>query len=771
MVDFMLLYRVMKKRLSLVLFTTTLSGVLCAQDATFAEGLLRRKMYTEAAEEFALLLASCPADSAEAIDFKLRLAECYAKTGRTQEAVQFYMQVAGSSTTGDHRATARLRIAHLKLEAKDYENAIAFFEGVVSDAKCSDGVKQAAQYGIAKTREALKQPLNAIKAYDQLARTEGEYQIPARFALVTLYDETEQYDQALTLCSELLASSIDPSQKADAARMGFAIAYRLERYDEAMRFAHQQQAKNFPRLAAAMACLKAGHAEDAARWIAADKIESPSSTAYRLALEGAICEALHDDAGALTAYERILAEHPQSEESNRAAASMLILRAKQGRPEVFLEAYERVSLRLSEETKIALAPYRLDAALRSKDEIAARASAALLEKKGSIDQAADALYRIAWMAQDRQDWPNAGETFLSIAEKWPNSKIAGRAAYAAAHAFFQAKMTDRQAQAVQVTLNSGDVTVIPDALMLRARMELSERNTAIASATLDEYLVRFPKAKEVPEANYLRGLIFFNAKDFAAAERCLEQACLLGTEASTVYKPLVHARRVDAILRRAQALHALGRGDEAAALLQPILELKDAEQLDATYLRWLTEFRLSRNEWAMAEQAARLMVTRTEEQSAQRLDALVLQAKAQEGLQQYASALTAYQSAYAIVLTPPTTQRVEAALGVGRLSLANGANDAAYLAFVDASKMANQDTALGRHQLALAYQGIAEASRKKGDIDVSLRASMRLIIFFDDAEIVPLAYKNAFEILSQKGQTEQAENLRDEFQKRYGKAL
>lgn len=767
----MLLYKVMKKKLSLTLFVTLFSAFLCAQDATFAEGLLRRKMYAEAADEFELLLKACKKDAPEVIDFKLRLAECYAKTGRTQEATKYYMQVAAAPTTGDHRATARLRIAHLKLEAYDYENAIAFFEGVVGDAACSDTVKHAALYGIAKAREGLNQPENAIKAYESLVNANDEYSIPSQFALIPLYEKTNQPEKALERCSTMLAGPLSESQKADAARMGFTIAYRMERYEEAMRFAHQQVSKDFPRLAAAMACLKAGHAEEAARWIANDKIEHPKGSSYRLALEGAVCEALHDDAGALTAFERILSEYPQSEEANRAAASMLILRAKQGRPEAFLEAYTRVSTRLTEEVKVSLAPYRLDAALRAKDEIAARAAAALLETKGSVDQAADALYRIAWLAQDRQDWPTAGETFLSIAEKWPTAKIAGRAAYAAAHAFFRAQMTDRQAQAVQVTLNSGDLTVIPDALMLRARMELAERNTAMASATLDEYLTRFQKAKEIPEANYLRGLIFFNAKDFVAAERCLEQACLLGAEENTTYKPLIHARRIDALLRRAQALHALNRGDEAAALLQPILELKDAEALDAAYLRWLAEFRLNRKEWEMAEQAARLMITRTTENSAQRLDALVLQAKAQEGLAQNASALTTYQLAATISLTPPTTQSVEAALGVGRLSLLTGANDAAYKAFVEASRIANQDTAEGRHQLATAYDGIANASRKMGELDISLRASMRLIIFFDDATVVPLAYKNASEILTQKGQTEQAESLRQEYQQRYGQAL
>jgi tetratricopeptide (TPR) repeat protein len=143
------------------------------------------------------------------------------------------------------------------------------------------------------------------------------------------------------------------------------------------------------------------------------------------------------------------------------------------------------------------------------------------------------------------------------------------------------------------------------------------------------------------------------------------------------------------MLRRAQALHALKRGDEAAELLQPIIEMKDAEVLDPAYLYWLAEFRLGRKEWAMAEHAARLMTTRTEPGSSHRMNAHVLNGRAHEGLGNYDSALVSYLAAREIKISPPTTKTLEAALGAGRMYRHSGENQKALEAFLDATKMAN----------------------------------------------------------------------------------
>lgn len=741
------------------------------EQATFAEGLFRRKFYAEAADEFEPLLKGTPEDSLQFIDFALRLAECYVKTDRPVEAKKLFNKVSSSAIEGDHRATARLRLASLYRADGENEMALPFLETVVTDKKCAEALRLSARIELAQTLVAMKRYDAAAVQYKALSETSPAHEISAKIALLRIYNDTQAYGAAMDLCEEVMQNqAASASEVQEVAAFGFSIACQQQDYPRAINFVKNQNKSAFPRLVVAWVLLKMGDAEEAAIWLADDKAANPTPTAERLSLESAICEALKDTMGALTACERLLAEFPDAPESKAAASTMLVIRARQGEPTPFLQAYERVKERLSDETKLALAPYRLDAALRTKDAVAARAAAALLEAKGTIEQASDALYRIAWMAQEDAHWASAGEDYLTVATKWPTATIAGRAAYAAAYAFSRAGMNDRQSLAIQTALNTKDESIIPDVLMLRARMELSEKNFPAASRTLDEYLIRFPGAKDAPEANYLRGLLFFQERDFVPAEAALKLACDLGQESNTTCRPLSHDRRIDATLRRAQALHALTRSDEAAELLQPIIEMKDAEKLDASYLYWLAEFRLGRQEWAMAEHAARLMVTRTEPGTANRMNAHVLNGRAHEGLGNNDSALTAYLLAREIKLSPPTTKTIEAALGAGRMYRLSGEHQKARDAFFEVTKMANQETQTGRAHLAEAFNGIAVACKAMKQNDEALRANMRLIIFFDkENSYVPQAYRDAIEILEGRGPKEQekAQALREEYNAKY----
>lgn len=801
----MLYYEVMKSYTLILFFATMCASLLSAQaiasaqtsplstpttgesivateqfktQATLAEGLFRRKFYAMAAIEFEALLKETPAETLHAIDFSLRLAECYAKTNRISEAKALYNKISSSAIEGDHRATARLRLAKLFREAGDNEMAIPFLETIVADSgsskKCSEELQLAARIELAQVYASLQRYDAAIKQYQTLIETSKEHEVLAKMALIRIYNEKKAYATVLDLCTEVMqhphASAADIQ---DVAVFGFSIACQEEDYARAVSFTKNQKKAAFPRLTVAWVLLKTGDAEYAAEWLADDKAANPKASPERLALEIAICETLKDQVGAITACERLLAEFPNAPECKSAAATMLVIRARQGQPAPFLEAYKRVQERyLSNETKLALAPYRLDAALRTKDVLAARAAATLLEEKGTAEQAADALYRVAWMEQEEEHWSAAGEAYLSVATKWPTASIAGRAAYAAAYAYSRANMADRQALAIQTALNTKDETVIPDALMLRARMELSEKNFPAASRSLDEYLTRFPMAKDAPEANYLRGLIFFQNKDFAPAELALQKACELGTEANTTCRPLSHDRRIDALLRRAQALHTLNRSNEAAELLQPIIEMKDAEKLDPAYLHWLAEFRLDRKEWEMAGHAARLMAERTAPQTALRLNAHVLNGKAHEGLGNHDSALVAYLAACEIKLNPPTIKTTEAALGAGRMYLITGEHLKARESFYTVTKYANQETQQGRQQLAEAFHGIAAACKALKLDDEALRTNMRLIIFFGkDNPYVEQAYLDAIEILKARGPQDQEklQSLYEEYQAAYPK--
>ena len=734
----------------------------------FADGLWRRGLHAQAAAEYEALLKEKPEGDATA-DIRFRLAECYEAMGQNDRARALYKEAAESSE-GERRFAAQLRLAAAFLEAGQPKEAQPLLEALAT-GKASQSLRDAAAYRLGVCYEALGRGKDAATLYRLLADKGGDYAAFARLRLADGLGKEGKTKEALALCDALLADATAKDRHTAAGTLAFGLAYGAQDFAAAAAYARKLGAKPLGEagllLPAAWAAAKAGSPADARAWLAAEKLRSPTPTEDRLWLEGNVAAALGDDLGACTAYERILSEFPEGQRAAGAAEAMLALRAKAGDPKAFLGHAARVARWLTPEARLTLAPFMLDAAVQVRDRKAAAEAAALLADKGEPRQAAEAAYRLAWLLREMGDPAAAGEAWLAAAERWPDTPTAGRAAYAAAYAFRQANLPDRADAALRLALASGDAAVVPDALLLKARGQLAENDAAGAATTLDEYLTRFPEGPAAAEAAYLRGLVFFNAKDFAAAEARLGQALAFGQTEGKGPAPLPHARRTDAALRRAQSLHALGRGDEAAALLQPLLGLKDAEALDPAYLRWLADFRLERKEWAEAEAAAKALAARAKV-PADRVLAQTLLGRAAEGQGQAATALAAYEAALAAA-QEPTAHDAVAALGVGRLRAAEGAHDKAREAFALAADRADAATAEGRALRAQALTGQAVACAALGLQDEALRADMALIIFFDDATQVPAAFRRAIANLEAQGRTNEAKTLRDEFAQRYPK--
>lgn len=734
----------------------------------FADGLWRRGLHAQAAVEYEALLKEKPEGDAAA-DIRFRLAECYEAMGQNDRARALYKEAAEGSE-GERRFAAQLRLAAAFLEAGQPKEAQPLLEALAT-GKASQSLRDAAAYRLGVCYEALGRGKDAATLYRLLADKGGDYASFARLRLADGLGKEGKTKEALALCDTLLADAAAKDRHTAAGTLAFGLAYGAQDFAAAAAYARKLGAKPLGEagllLPAAWAAAKAGSPADARAWLAAEKLRSPTPTEDRLWLEGNVAAALGDDLGACTAYERILSEFPEGQRAAGAAEAMLALRAKAGDPKAFLGHAARVARWLTPEARLTLAPFMLDAAVQVRDRKAAAEAAALLADKGEPRQAAEAAYRLAWLLREMGDPAAAGEAWLAAAERWPDTPTAGRAAYAAAYAFRQANLPDRADVALRLALASGDAAVVPDALLLKARGQLAENDAAGAATTLDEYLTRFPEGPAAAEAAYLRGLVFFNAKDFAAAEARLGQALAFGQTEGKGPAPLPHARRTDAALRRAQSLHALGRGDEAAALLQPLLGLKDAEALDPAYLRWLADFRLERKEWAEAEAAAKALAARAKV-PADRVLAQTLLGRAAEGQGQAATALAAYEAALAAA-QEPTAHDAVAALGVGRLRAAEGAHDKAREAFALAADRADAATAEGRALRAQALTGQAVACAALGLQDEALRADMALIIFFDDATQVPAAFRRAIANLEAQGRTNEAKTLRDEFAQRYPK--
>lgn len=724
---------------------------------SFAQGLMRRGMYSDAAKELEARLRS-----GESVEAQVLLAQCYEKLGRTQEAIGLYRSVMAASS-GETRLSAQLRLGDLLLSAGKVQEAVPYLETVATTRKdANESVRLAGQLRLGQAYEALGRYQDAITLFRLVEAAGGETGTYAKRAVAEAYAKMGQNAAALEQFDKILAEeTLSETDREAVSLAAFSVAYQEKNFERATTYALGVSEKTLATrqalVPAAWAALQAKRPEQARGWLAAEKLARPQSTAERLMLEGAIASAMGDSLGAITAYERILSEHTRNKLAPDAAGAMLQLRAAAGDPEAFLQAYNRVATLLPQEAVTRFAPTRLDAALQTQQTDQAQAAAAWLMEQGTPEQAADAGYRLGYLAMSQEQFASAGETWLRTAERWPAAESAPQAALGAAYAFLQAGMTERAAQAINQALAFNRSEITAKALMLKARMELTENDTASAGTTLDEVLTRFPEGESMAEAAYLRGLLFFNAQDFAAAEARLQQA-LSATEA-----PLDHTRTVDAQLRRAQSLHALGRGDEAAELLQPLIELKDAAALQPAYLAWLAGFRADRKEWPEAEAAARVLLTKQPLTVADRVLGHHLLARAAEGQGQFATAIASEEAALVAAQEGATIYDAEAALGLGRLRLQEGQAEKAKEAFLLATTRAEEGTV----QAVQAFAGLAEACGQLGESAEALRANMNLIIFYDDPVYVPEAFRRAIALLEAQGRTEEATRLREELAQRY----
>ncbi|MEG2414567.1 MAG: tetratricopeptide repeat protein [Kiritimatiellia bacterium] len=765
-----------KGRLMKLLFVVLLligTVAVAAEDRlTFADGLFRRGFYTQAAAEYEAFLKTDPASDVEA-DAQFRLAECYEQSNRAEEARALYLQVI-HSTTGERRYATQLRLATSFLEANRPKEALPTLEALLTQ-KVAPPLQRATAYRLALCYEKLERARDAQTLYRLLAKNSDETADVARLRLAALLVQEQQASEALELYLSVARAGVTPQRRREALAAAALLAAHEEKAAQAaqcyldlreLSVASETKMTAAENLSAAWACYQAVRLEEARSFLAAARLEPLLRTSDEVRyLDASITLALEDRTAAKTLYEKLLAEFPKSKYASSAAYKVLFICSKENDPQAFLSAYANVAPFIAETERNAVMRLRLNAAVQAKNVEQAQMASASIMAHDTPEAAADALYQMGWLAQQLEQWAVAGQHYLDVVTRWPTASCAPRAAYAAAYAFQRAGNREKATQAVQAAVATNDRAIVPDALMLRARMELSERKAAAAATTLDEYLGRFPNGTAAAEANYLRGLLFFHAQDWAAADHFLN--------AALAFKTLPHAKQIDSAIRRAQALHAIGQDSEAAALLQPLLTLKDAATVAPSYLNWLVTFQLSRKAYDEARMAAKTLAEHAEV-PADRVLANVYLGQIAEAQGQEASALAAYTTALSVspasATVPPTAHDAAAAVGLGRLRQKEGSWEKAQEAYELALKRASSDTLEGRALQASAYAGLATVYQALNQPDQALRAEMSLIIFFDDPLLVPEAFKHAIARLEAQHRKQEAQTLRSEFKVRYPNA-
>ena len=157
--------------LALALSFSALAETLVEKQWQFAEGLFKRKFYTEALGEYQDLIKKYPEDNKYQLDTYLRLSECYEALSQYKDAQKSIEVYIKHSKDEARQRSASYRLGLILKKAKDNAQAELIFAGLL---KKQDDISDLARYELAGTLLTLNKVPEALKHYQRLAGRSGQ---------------------------------------------------------------------------------------------------------------------------------------------------------------------------------------------------------------------------------------------------------------------------------------------------------------------------------------------------------------------------------------------------------------------------------------------------------------------------------------------------------------------------------------------------------------------------------------------------------------------
>lgn len=733
---------------------------------TLAEGFYRRNMFDLAAPEYQAALAEPGIAENQKPAILYRLAECQRRTGRIKEAQSSYIALIKAHSSDENAHRARLQLAVLMLDAGQITQALPLLEALRASYIPAE-IRDAAAYHLAAAFEQTSNDEEAIRRYESIAGGKSDYAEYAAMRLAWLYSRKADPDhirKATGIYHDIALRSKDPTRVAQALAAAAQLAYTGEHWDESSALflrlrEHSPEmllTENLS-LPAAWACYRSGRVPEAQSIaetaLAAPNPRQPDQLLYLIANTA---RSLGQTQPAHEAYTRLIKNHPKSTLTPAAYYEQLLLLYSEGRYADFLALAKNFE-KPPAESADRLLRMQLEAATRlDRTDDAVGFASRLIQNHADSPLVADAAYSLAWLYQKQEKWELAADAYRNVATRWPESAEAPKACYAAAICMSRAQKTESMLQdlATLLTRYPND-PLAPDALFLKAHAELAAAQYPIAAATLDELIRRFPQSPLIAQALFWRGTLFRQAKDFGSAQDYLARAIQSGLPRET---------EIEAQLQRGHALQQLKRDEEAAALLQPLLELKTREKIDPPKLRWLTEFQIQTQNWPFALTAAQAFLNASKTPADKQL-ALLYLARVNTELDQKATAIETLKQAQALAKTTPTPAGAEIGLRLGELYAQTGDDASAKDIFTwTLSQAATPDQ---RSIRAHAVEALALIAQRQNSLEEALRLNMSLIILYDNATLIPPALSRAIALLDTLKRPDERRDLIAELITRY----
>lgn len=690
-----------------------------------------------------------------------RLGNTYRTLGRSDDALNCYVELIASEPASRYVDVARMHCAMLRTGAarekdlKDLDRPevpvsirVAALSYLGDLARAATNTTAAIDYYV---RAAKMSPTNEV---GRLARLKGA-------ALLAASSVSQDRRQALGIYLDL-ATSDDPQFVAEALFSAAMLGYHDGRYAEAATL-FQRLAAEHPdsprvkesRIFAAWSCYLAGRYSEALK--IASPLRGPGGedayyvTASSLRMLERRREAIHAYAAQLQAF-------PKGRYAEEAWFDYLSIIAAQGDNAGVLKMldefqdppvkYAERAWTLGCESAIALTNY--PKALEFARRVA---------KNRKSEFAPNAVHRLAWLQEQTRDWAHAAETYRSLAKIWPTNHVAPQALFLAGTCEMKRGLIEQAcADWKNLTVRYPESPYTSDALYARAiavlrRPEKTVQDYREVEQLLGERLRRFPNASRRTENLYWWGVASHGSGDEPEAEKHLRAA--LAEKPSSVFEREIK-------LELASVLRKRGKDREAAKLFVDVLETKAVDRIPPEVLEWTARTMMDAREWKAACAAADVLERRQADPAWTQVAAMLV-GKAREGLGETDAAKEAY--ARALATGARTESGAQAALALGRLESAGGRFDEARGHLEDAVARSQSPELLPLR--VQAYAALAANEEERGELDSALGYHTLVGALFNDRKLVPHALARTAALLRQKGRLKEAGDVMNDLRKRF----
>lgn len=748
---------------SLIVFAlcaTTLSAMEPAERMRFADALYLRGMHEMAAREYEAVLAQ--GDEVGEIDILLfRLGESYKRLNDAGRAEELYSRLLSEYPDSTYRERAALRLAEIKVNAGAYERAAAMLRALLDDDP-PEKVRDAAQYylGYASVRlGASKDAEEALREVVENAPGSAFFSY-ACLELAKLLVESGRSDEAVEIYERAAGKAATPRVAAEAWFQVAEMAYRAGDYETSAE-AYERLLKEFPKdqrvreaqFQAASSYYQAGRYSEALALVARGLKTADDDRAKWLYLQANCERKLLRTTDALSTYEALVKDYPESEfaEASRYEKSLISFK-EANYEEVILDAERLLAIDGLEDDVLWLLAESYAALARTEE--AMQYYGQILSDHADGSRAPHALHRLARAHRVRGALGEASTLFDRLIKEYPDSELIPQALFETAYCKMQLDDLEGAVEdwAELVKKYPGSPRA-EESLYQKALAEIRLERDEQAMRTFIALVFRFPGTRYAGEAHHWMGVIHEKAGKQEEAEAAFRKALALDLQDEWADKSRFHLAAV---------LQQQGKLDEAADLLQQLVSESDSMEMPSGLLEWLARYQLEKKEYDKAADAAR-MLTKGGRDSAWIQIGWYLLGKSEFSRGDRKGARISFERAQDEAAA--TREGADAALQWGLIALEDGDLKEAEKAFQQAAERALGDENMDIR--ARSYYGLGRVSEEGQDFDEAARYFTTVGVLFDNEELVPESLYRAAEALGELGRGDERRKLLEELKNRY----